>query len=228
MLPRLFGADAQTEFFVRNLHWTGPPAATRTVEVDNPYGDIRLRPSEVVDIVVSATVQELAANQPPVDLSVTEIDGRSVIAVRLPAGVEKFSGRVDLTVLLPGDVAVSARSTGGNIHVKSIAGPLIVRTQSGSVFASFRRLTKRADDDVLVLESATGDIEVVFLQDADLRIHASSGGRITTDFPNALSETLRHEPGLVEGRLGSGKTGLTIRSASGNIKLKIAEPILTN
>jgi hypothetical protein len=225
-VPVAAPAEQAPAFSLRKLEWTGTPAAAaaHVVDVFNPFGDIRLRPSESPEIVASGTVQELVPDQPRAELAVTQQSDSTTLRVVLPEGVEAFPGRVDLVVLLPTWVDVRARTTEGSILMKSIRGRIDARSSSGKITATFKKLTRgegERGDSAVTLETDSGDIEAGFLVDTDLRVHITTGGVLQSQVPNDLVAGLRQYKGILTGSLGSGRHAVTIRSATGTVGLLV-------
>jgi hypothetical protein len=219
-------AEQAPAFSLRKLGWTGTPATapSHVVDVDNPFGDIRLRPSDSVEIVASGIVQEIVPDQPRAELAVTQQSESTTLRVVLPEGVATFPGRVDLVVLLPSWVDVRAHTTEGSILMKSIRGRIDARSSSGKIAATFKKLTRGEGDrgdSTVTLETDSGDIEAEFLVDTDLRVHITTGGVLQSQVPNDLVSGLRQYKGILTGSLGSGRHAVTIRSVSGTVGLAV-------
>jgi lia operon protein LiaG len=86
-------------------------------------------------------------------------------------------------------------------------------TGSGGVFGSFRTTPES-----LAMDSGSGDVTVELPRNAGTEVSIStSSGRITTDFPIAVTRQSRRS---LRGTIGDGSASLKIDAGSGNVRLR--------
>jgi len=113
------------------------------------------------------------------------------------------------------DGDVVAHTSGGSISVDEVMGTIDASTSGGSVEA---RITKQPKDDCRLVTSG-GTVTVYLDSDMDFDLDAStSAGRITTDFPVAVSG--RISKSSLKAAINDGGPELYLRTSGGNINLR--------
>jgi hypothetical protein len=136
--PPAGGADWNIERFQS----TAPIGTNHTIEIDNPYGDIRTRAGGVDEISVSAMIQSAEGDPYEANIGIDERDGRVVIEVGdvfseggagKPETDEMKRRRVDVTVIFPAAARLEARTTEGLIEAKGLEADVRADSHSGNI-----------------------------------------------------------------------------------------------
>jgi len=227
------------EWRIEHEQSSHPVGAADAVRIVNLCGGVNLRAGEG-DQVVITTVSQRHLDDPRVPkLLVEELPEGVGVEVRFDEGadtedrIEWRNRRIDIGVSVPEDVALSIRTREGDIEVQDLAGRadlettsggitckgpggLRARSDSGSVFAQFRRSDWT---EPVTIETNTGEIRAEFLEGATATATIETRGSITTDF----SVAIERKPGsrLKRGvaTIGSGGQKLQLTSYSGPIRL---------
>jgi hypothetical protein len=124
----------------------------KSVRIDNPYGDVRLRFGGYEHVLEWRTVAQNGNAKDKIAITGTDAN-EFLVAARLPAGVALQSGqRVDITVYLPQGHHVAIVTEQGLIEARGLKGNLHGRSVSGNI--SFRGIAGLID-----IETGSGDIE---------------------------------------------------------------------
>jgi DUF4097 and DUF4098 domain-containing protein YvlB len=109
---------------------------------------------------------------------------------------------------------VNAKTSGGNIRVKELMGPITANTSGGSVSAYISRQPESNCD----LRTSGGKIEIYLVDDIAINVDAkTSGGKVVTDFPVTVQGELKKS--VLVGKINGGGPELLLRTSGGNIKL---------
>jgi DUF4097 and DUF4098 domain-containing protein YvlB len=113
---------------------------------------------------------------------------------------------------------INASSASGDVHVGNAIGAVSARTASGDVDVEITRLEGA---DKLVFSSASGDVSVRMPGSLSAEIDMSThSGDLETDFPIEVREMKSGSGRFARGRVGDGAISLTIKTASGDVRLK--------
>lgn len=139
--------------------------------------------------------------------------------------------RLDLTLFLPAGVALEAEAE-DSIETKNLHSDVDLLARKGHiVLDTFGRPRARTFDQEIrgVLRSAawqdgevqtrSGNIELTFLDNADVTVEASSMGLITTDYSLQIDRAPGARHKTAHAKLGQGKAKLILRSEVGQILL---------
>jgi len=226
-------------FEVKSFRWSGDLAQGRSVIAANPYGDIRVRNSKSGGIGVSAIIQNLASGQADPEVRVIEdADGYSV-TVYHPAtqkGEKGYEGRVDMTLLLPEQTDLTATTTSGNILVRmkgavniitdsgnlsvNTTGHIQAKTKSGTITAWIKGMIFSQS---MRMESGTGNITVKLSDQADVIIHAATGGTINAHPAPGSAAPIPSSGHTLTWKLSKGSKKLEINSISGDIRIHVSK-----
>jgi len=203
----------------------------RRVAIDNPWGEINIRGRDEREVGIHAVIQRLPPRFDEAQMR-SHRDGDTLrIEVVLPAG--GTTGRADLAVYVPNDIALALTTRDGRIAAKRRAGAIEARTDSGEIHASSM--------DRLNLYSRTGQIRAIAIGKhwqgesevstesgpivllvptfGDVALDARTGGKLSTGF--GLSVHPRAEGGHeAHARYGAGTSILRARSTNGEIVLE--------
>ena len=223
----------------------GEVAAGGHLTVDNPFGDLRLRHGGVAGKVeVAAVLQHLRPDGIRLEVRLVEVDGGLTVTVGWPSKPDWTPpppppgdrSRVDLAVMVPAGVVLSASTGGGLIETRGMHCDATFRTDSGAVTVNKHDGAVSATSDqgkitaVLlagVTEAAqafttvTGDIEVWIKPAAVHRARLATSGAITTDFSIDIENRGAEEPDKVGLALvGGGGPELSLTSRRGDLALR--------
>lgn len=149
------------------------PTEASAVRIDNDCGPITVR--EGSDGVVRTEARITTVWRTPTVTSRTEGD-QTVVRVRCPS----FSGGVQLSVAVPPDSDVEARSAAGSVAADGLSGEVNLRSSAGSVRGENLQ-SAQAD-----AQSSAGSVSLTWADDADpQRVDASSSaGSVTVLLPD--------------------------------------------
>lgn len=245
LVPSLLTATDELlqEWVIEKIDWSGELEARETVQIRNDFGDIRVRPSEDGRVDVSAAIQRHAADPRRADIvhreagSVFEVEVTftPVETRQAVADVESWQRRrVDVTLFLPRDAVLVARTERGLIEVKGAESPVDARTQWGDVILStsgpVTAYSERGRIDAYFrgtawpaasrLETLTGSITAFLPAESNVSVEMETTGQLTTDF--TLEVAHHPETAFKTGRatLGEGAAQLYLRSDRGNLSLR--------
>ncbi len=216
-----------------------PVGADGEVRIVNLRGGVNLRAGDG-DLVVISTVSQRHLDDPrEPQVDVEDLPNGVSVEVRFDDGAnidektEWRNRRIDIGVSVPKGVALSIRTGDGDIEVLDLAGRadletttgditfkgpggLQARSDSGAVFAQFRRSDW---SEPVSIETSTGDIRAEFLEGAAATAKIETRGSISTDFTVSIDRS----PGSLHKRgvatIGGGGQTLQLTSFSGPIRL---------
>jgi len=111
---------------------------------------------------------------------------------------------------------VSAKNSGGAVHLGEIHGDVVAQTSSGSIIVGFG-LQPQADSQ---LEVSGGDINVALPRGVAIDLAAeSSGGKVISAIPITMTVSGVPKPGVLRGKINGGGPRLNLRTSSGDIRL---------
>ncbi len=229
---------------IERRNWTGKIKPGDRIDVDNLWGDVRVRfggDNGMVEYL--AVVQPLTPGLARMTVAAEPVAGGLHIVTRvengvLPAGAKD---RVDLTLFVPkgsplhvrtlrglidisgvkGDV--SAESEAGEIGIRTVEGLVHTVNRYGATTVLLERAPEKTDQ---TFSSLTGDITVSLPAAAEPRVTIGTSGNICTDVSIVITRHPGEEPGkIATALLGAGVSSLTIRSKRGNIHLQHREDL---
>ncbi|GAB4195964.1 MAG: hypothetical protein Tsb002_28930 [Wenzhouxiangellaceae bacterium] len=104
------------------------------VVIDNPWGDIRLRPHAEGFVRVDAGIQLIGENPPQPQFDTEESVNAFRFSVAVPGGrLQPRNNRVDLAVYLPAGLSLTLTSRDGTIEAKKTRNRILARSQSGRI-----------------------------------------------------------------------------------------------
>jgi len=118
---------------------------------------------------------------------------------------------------------VDARNSGGKIEVIEARDVVLAHTSSGPIIVGLG-IQPQADSQ---LEVSGGDISVVLPRGVAIDLDAeSSGGKVISAIPVAMTVSDEPKPGVWRGKINGGGPKLNLRTSSGDIRLnESAAPI---
>ena len=162
------------------------------VEIDVDAGQVTLEAAS--DGSPSLTAETEAALFSTADVSYEVVDGRLVVSGDCDRGiwlVGGFNCRTDVTLRLPADIDVVAKSSAGRVtaagldgaaNLESSAGSVLVTDHTGElqVRSSAGGVRVNGQDGPLRAHSSAGGVEVTGLRSDDAEITSSAGGVTVT------------------------------------------------
>lgn len=227
--------------------WYGKLEAGRTIRIDNPFGDVRVRFGGYEGKVeAQAVVQRLAPGGPRLEMTGKQgPDEVSIVAAEkdppLRAGTTAPHDRADVVVFAPKGAVVEVRTVAGLAEVKGVRGKVSVRTEKGKVLLAGIEGEIAVENDEgetsALLEpplpgsssnfrSRTGAIAVHLPAEADVDLRAATAADITTDFSIEIEHRDREEPDKVgRAKVGRGGASLSLDSLRGSLRILRRPPV---
>lgn len=209
--------------------------AGQAVQIDNPYGDVRIRFGGYEHQLEWRTVGQQGSGSGVI--AITGSDGAAFrVQARLPAGsVLAPDQRVDITVYLPEghDIDVlterglieargvkgklKARSTSGSIAFRGIGGSVDVETGSGMIEGQLDAAPAGASQRIATI---TGNIVLGVVDGLNAALTMATSGVFATEFSIQIDPQPGQEPNK-RGRAEIGKplSSIDITSKRGEIRL---------
>jgi hypothetical protein len=229
VLPLAAQEPPPADWTIDNWRWRGELAPSTSIEVDNPWGDVRLRAADAGEMESSAMIQR--RNADPVRAEVRVLRRGSVIRFEVvyPATPRGDLHRVDLALFVPKGAPVAVRTEAGMIQAPGLANDLRLRSTSGKIAASTSGTahvdTRDGEIDVTLagavwsspprLESRDGDITLRLDATSEARVDVRTRGEITVKAPARLE---RRRSGAVV-TFGHGTKPLSLQTRSGDVTL---------
>lgn len=215
-----------------NFH---PLKAGQPVQIDNPYGDVRIRFGGYEPKLEWRTVGQQGSGDG--EIAISGVDGASFqVLARLPEGkVLAPDQRVDITVYLPQGHALEvlterglievrgvkadlkARSVSGNIAFRDIAGAVDVETGGGMIEGQLDPAPANARQRIV---TTTGNIVLGVVDGLNAGLTMATSGVFATEFSIQVDPQPGQEPnkrGTAE--IGKPLSSIEISSKRGEIRL---------
>jgi hypothetical protein len=206
------------------------------VTIDNPYGDVHVRFGGFEHKVDGHVVLQEPAGAAHIDLQPGTVDGRYVVAPRLPANATLREGqRLDLSVFVPEghdlrvtteqgliDVrgvhgAVDLATVGGDITLRAIQGAIQAQTRDGTIEASLGTAPRGAHQR---LATTTGSLQVGVDDDLDAAVRMATSAQFATDYSLQVERRTGEEPNkIARSVIGGNHSTLALDSKRGEIRL---------
>lgn len=200
------------------------------VVVDNPYGEINVRPNDEAELAVHAVIQRLPPDFARLRLRIQRSDGALRLAV---VGTGHVSGRADLSIYVPPVVSLDLSTRAGRIAAPKRIGPVRARSESGPILVASRSgLDLQSTTGVIKstawpgawagparVRSDTGQIVLYVPISGNLQIDARTHGAITSGF-GLTSHVGDDGVRAAHARYGSGRLKVDAVSRTGEIVLE--------
>ncbi|MFQ5491542.1 MAG: hypothetical protein ACE5GE_12545 [Phycisphaerae bacterium] len=225
------------QFSVESFRWSSPIDSGQVVQVINHYGNIRFRSSDDGLLEISAMIQKLDPQAGDVHVNTHEHADGAIIRVGPPSTPSTpagwFHGRVDVTVLVPPGVSISAHTLEGLIEIKGVTGDVVATSIGGDIHAvrprHIQATTRRGQinvelaqidqDRLLSLESVESDIAVRIAENSSLSIQARTTGALIASFSEKTASAVQKNNGTLQATLRDGGSMLNVESQTGNIEI---------
>jgi hypothetical protein len=234
------GKYDSTDWIIERSDQTRPLGDARSVEILNPFGDVRTRKAADGNISIFAVAQRHRNDPERPRLHFEERGRHLVIHVEYPlqsAQTPRSEGtvkrRIDLAAFVPAEVSLRIETIAGRAETKghkgaveietrtgeiviSTQGTVSARSERGSVQATFknRRWTGSSR-----FETVTGNITIYLMEHADVRAEISTAGNITTDYSIDITSFPGGSRKQAQARIGAATHTLQALSANGAIRL---------
>jgi hypothetical protein len=212
------------------------------LELINTWGDIRTRDAGDDQIEIVANIQTHVDDDQALAVRIEPTEtGFRIHATRAGAAsddggdddAQKLRGRLDLTVLVPAGVDVSARTTAGLLELKGVDGDVAGTTTDGRIVLSTsgraRLTTDNGDIQALFkstdwtgaseFRSVNGEIAVWLPPDASVTALGATSGQITTDYTMEIERQEVSARKALRAVVGEGRAALRLDSERGPVKL---------
>jgi hypothetical protein len=215
---------------IERRNWSGKIKPGERIEVDNEWGEVRVRfGGNKGQVEYLAVLQPLTLGTARVTVAAEPITGGLHIVTRvengaLPAGAKD---RADLTIFVPKGSPLRVRTLRGliDISIRTVEGLVKTINQHGTTTVLLERL---ADHTEQTFESLTGDITVSLPTTAEPMVTIGTSGDICSDVSIVIVHHPHEEPSkIATARVGAGVSSLLIRSKRGNIHLRQREDVRT-
>ena len=214
-----------------------PVAEGKTIEIHNPYGDVRARGGQDRTAAVSAMIQYRIGDAHKMTFQTEESEQKLVLRVVYAGPVEdtiKAGGkrRADVTIFVPPGCPYAVRTHKGLIEVKGVKDAVDLESFSGNIF--FRNegharakthqgkitaiFIKPVWEETAVLESVIGDISLQLPQDANVTVHAQTAGILATDYSITIKKDT-HQIKHGQTVIGEGTYRMEVLSKTGQIQI---------
>jgi len=129
-------------------------AAGTAIAIDNPYGNVGLRFGGYEHQVELQAVRQQAEGIAPIAVEPAMVDGRWLLAPRLPQGQLLAEGqRLDVVVFIPEGHTVEVLTESGAVDARGVHDQLNIRSRSGDI-------SVRGSHGPVNAETASGQIEI--------------------------------------------------------------------
>lgn len=212
---------------------------TRTLELINKFGDVRVRASDTNEIATYSVIQHHQDDAQKPSLVSRVEDGRLILEVSYPPaspdspipGADKR--RLDLSAFVPPSLnlkietdqgLVESKGHKGNLHITSHSGDIGIKTKGNvTAFTGTGNIQAYHDSRDWTGSSGyqtdTGNISVFLLSDPNIQANIQTAGEIATDY----TMTISHRPGssTKEGvsLIGTPNNQLNLMSKNGKVAL---------
>jgi hypothetical protein len=210
--------------------------ADQAVVVDNPYGDVRLRFGGYKDQLEIHAVAQEPQRAKAIALQPGVVDGRYLIAPRLPANTLVAEGqRLDLVIFVPLGHPVVARTERGviesrgiraDIDLHSVSGDIAIRGTKGSVHAETgagnieASLLSAPPGAKQRLATGTGEIVLAVNDKLDAEIEMATSAAFATEYSLKVEQLPGKEPNKrAFASIGEENSSLIVESRRGEIRL---------
>jgi hypothetical protein len=233
LVPHATAQDSSLpDWAIESLRWHGDLNPSQSLEIQNPWGDVRLRASDAGEVETSAVVQRRKSDPVLPEVKVERVKGVLRIVVGYPEPPTGDLYRVDLAVFVPKGVYVVVETRDGMIEARGVSNDLRLRTIGGEVKVANKGGTQvstvRGDVTLELgvtswrepprIASDEGDVSVRLAENSDARIRIRAAGEISLP-PEARVLERRGRRALVT--VGKGTQTMHVESRRGSVTLMV-------
>lgn len=220
---------------IDELRWVETLKMGQAIEIDNPYGDVRLRFGGFEQKFELQGVSQRRSSETAMFVVEPIADGDTMrVRVALADSAELAAQqRVDLVFFVAEGHPVTVRTTAGlaeargiragvtlsteqgDIAVRGITGPLNLTTRSGAIEGSLEAATVEQS-----MTTQTGSITLSFAPDANATLQMATSGLFATEYSLNITPQSGAEPNKTAvAQIGEGGPLLNVASKRGDIRL---------
>ena len=238
-------ADVLKDWIIERTEYSAVLQDHTVVAVTNHFGDIRVRTSNDDMISIFAITQRHIKDVIKSQIQIDSVENTLQIAVKYPSqadnkdanhinDIDITNRRVDISLLIPKYATLSMNTIDGRIESKGHLGPIQAKTDSGQVILVTRGPVNVSSDDGPItitfkndkwsapssVESSTGKIHVLFIENPDINVEMQTAGTITTDYSVEISNNIpASAQKQATARIGKATHQLKIKSSLGPVIL---------
>lgn len=206
---------------IERREWRRDATGVSRVVIDNPWGDVRVRPAPGAEAYLLANLQRHEDDPRPIEVAL-EVDGallrltvdHAAAEDAEPAGWARR--RADLTLFAPAAARLEVTTRHGLAEVRGATGPVRVRTDRGAI-----SIVSSASVDAESVHGAiqadlraarwapasrfttvNGDIFLTFARDASATVRIETRGTLTTDYSLTVDDVAESRDKTAVARIG--------------------------
>jgi len=217
-----------------------------TVQVNNPYGDVRIRPAPNDNLIIHAVYQKIGKNPAIPEMKISRSDSKIKFNFIYPKDniPERLQdGRIDIVIIIPESAYLDIQFERGKLQSKKLLNRLKVRTDASDIsikttsevdlYTRAGKLelylineAKETPSTVKTLKTSSGNIDIVYQINADIEFNITTTASITSNDVKLLSSKVSHK-NKHKLSLGKPENKFKIFSDTGNVRL-INRKFITN
>jgi hypothetical protein len=232
----------EAEWSIDRWAWSGP--AGEVIEVENVFGDLRIRGAATDQVEVTAVLQHVVGDPRRLRVAIDEsgpalavsvvVERDPTVAAPASETAEMRRRRVDLVVMVPATAELRAWTDGGLLEVKGVDADVAAQTESGRILLKVgggaRVRSERGDVEVVFananwdqapeIVTGTGEALIWLPRMASVAASIATRGEISTDYSLSIARDPNEERlKLAEARIDGGEFPLHIQSTRGRVRL---------
>ena len=218
--------------------WKQALAAGSVIEVENPYGNVRVRGADDDLFEMTGNIQKKQGDENHVEVVFDKLPNgvrARVIYKGDEADTAKRKGkrRADLALFVPNGSHLSVTTYKGLIEVKNVKGDVVTNTFSGKTFVRnqghLKVYSRQGNVRAVLLETkwnkppkletVLGELEVVLPLTANVVVKAETRGHVTSDYSMSISKNTEMKTRIAKIKIGEGVNSLELGSEDGDIRI---------
>lgn len=232
-----FSGDASEQWHHRRETSEVPLEEGAALAVINPFGSIRVRGWEKQTVSIIANIQKRRVNPAEAAIETTREPGKLTLEAVFP-GTERPEWaqkprRIDLTVLVPEKVDLTAivtddlleiKGTRGNLNITSGLGNIAIQTH-GAVTIKSRQgrvevlMLNPKPDAPSHIQTVHGTTSITLPTDARADVTVRTAGKITSDYSTRIATKPESREKQASIEIGGGGQNITIVSHRGAVEV---------
>lgn len=216
------------------------------IQVNNPYGDVRIRPAPNNNLIIHAVYQKIGKNPAIPKMEVSRSDSKIKFDFVYPKDniPERLQdGRIDIVVIVPESAYLDIKFERGKLQSKTLGNRVKVRTdlsdisikttsevdlytRAGKLELHLIKENKKNKATVNTLKTSNGNIDISYQLNTDVEFNITTTASITSNdvklLSSKFSKTNKHKLSL-----GKPENKFNIFSDTGNVRV-INREFITN